>query len=393
MTANDHPDDIAPGEHPDGLNDPLARRLEDTLLGLLAIPSVTGHEGPLADAMWRWAHGTGLWPAEACRRFGNAMVFGVPSPTLPTIALVGHLDTVPPAGGHFALPVVTHEGGGRRLTGLGASDMKSGLAVMQVLLQDVAGQSLPFAPIMVLYDREEGPFQDNGLEPLLQACPDLTDVDLAVVMEPTSNRLELGCVGGLQARILFTGRAAHSARPWQGVNAIHRAGPLLTTLLERGAEDVSVDGLVFRNVVSATLAQGGRARNVVPDSFEVNLNFRFAPRPGAIEAARTELERLASGHSFVIDDVSPPGPVPQNNAILSHWRALCELEVGPKQAWTDVARLSAFGVDAVNFGPGDGNQAHQAGEWVALQSLVTSYELLHRLMTSPFAAGAAGPSA
>jgi succinyl-diaminopimelate desuccinylase len=372
-------------DSPETAPDPLQRRLEDALLGLLAIPSVTGHEAALADHLWRWAEQNPLWPQAGLRRFGNAMVFGHIDERRPNVALVGHLDTVPPAGGDFCLPRVERVDGVRRLVGLGASDMKGGLAVMQVLLSDLAAADLPFAPLMVLYDKEEGAFADNGLEPLLAACPELARLDLAVVMEPTSNRLELGCMGGLQARVLFAGQAAHSARPWQGINAIHRAGPLLVSLLERTPQDVTIDGLTFRNVVSATLARGGRARNVVPDAFEVNLNFRFAPQAGALEAAKSELERLAAGHPFVIDDTSPAGPVPQNNPLLAHWRGLCELAVGPKQAWTDVARLAALGVDAVNFGPGDGAQAHQAGEWIDSDALVESYELLQRLLTSPYA--------
>ena len=363
--------------------DRTADRLEQALLHLLAIPSVTGDEAAMADEFAAWAKRLGAWPAHQCRRMGNALIFGEPRDERPCLAFVGHLDTVPPAGGTFAPPTVREVDGDRELVGLGASDMKGGLAVMQVLLEQHAGCELPFDLVMILYDREEGPFADNGLEPVLAGCPFLRHIDLAVVMEPTSNRLELGCMGGLQARVQVHGTAAHSARPWQGVNAVHRAAPLLTALLARQPEDVDIDGLVFRNVVSATTAHGGRARNVVPDLFELNLNVRFAPSPNGLEMAKADLERLTSGHTLIIDDVSPAGPVPQNNALLAHWRSLCSLKVAPKQAWTDVARLSTYGIDAVNFGPGDGAQAHQAGEFVRLSALAASCEILMRLITTP----------
>lgn len=361
----------------------LAERLQNTCLGLLAIASVTGEEAALADNLWQWAEQLGLWPAEQCKRVGNAMVLGTPDHKRPCIALVGHLDTVPPPTGTFALPSLEQHDGQRRIVGLGASDMKASIAVMQLLLQDLPLAELPFCPILVFYDREEGPFADNGLEPLLADSSELRDVDLAIVMEPTDNALELGCMGGLQATVRFVGQAAHSARPWQGVNAIHRAGPLLSALLVRQHEEVVVDGLTFRNAISATLAQGGRARNVVPDSFELNINYRFAPTPNATELAQAELARLAEGAEIHVTDISPPGPVPQGNPILGHWMALAQPTIRPKQAWTDVARLATYGIDAINFGPGSGAQAHQAGEWVCLENMLDSYEMLSKLLTTP----------
>src|SRR5690606_13449999 len=127
------------------------------------------------------------------------------------------------------------------------------------------------------------------------------------------------CVGSIQARVTFEGRAAHSARPWQGDNAIHKAGRLLTTLAERPYAEVEVEGLIFRDCMSVTLAQGGRARNVVPDAFELNINYRFAPvgdPQTCVERAVSELQRLAGGARCDILDIAPPGPVPVDNPIL-----------------------------------------------------------------------------
>jgi succinyl-diaminopimelate desuccinylase len=202
-------------------------------------------------------------------------------------------------------------------------------------------------------------------------------------MEPTDNTLQLGCMGALQARVVFHGKAAHSARPWQGDNAIHKAGPFLASLMQRPHREVNVKGLVFREAVSVTLASGGRARNVIPERFELNLNVRFAPVEGATDAAIAEARRLAEGAEVEITDVSPPGPIPENNPILEHLQRLARLPVEPKQAWTDVARLAAFGIDAINFGPGMGAQAHQAGEWISLDAMVRAYEVLRRVLTTP----------
>jgi succinyl-diaminopimelate desuccinylase len=258
--------------------------------------------------------------------------------------------------------------------------------VMQQLYETLDLAALPFALMLVLYDKEEGPFRENGLEPLLDHIQPLREVDFAIAMEPTDNTLQLGCLGGLQAKVTFKGQAAHSARPWQGENAIHKAGPFLTTLLNRGYPEVSVEGLAFREAVSVTLAEGGRARNVVPDRFELNVNFRFAPSgtvAQSTDAAVQELRRLAQGAEVEILDIAPPGPIPLQNPILEHMQALANLPVQPKQAWTDVARLAAHGVDAVNFGPGMGAQAHQAGEWISLDAMVHAYETLAQVLSTP----------
>ena len=357
---------------------PLAQRLTDLCMRLCAIPSVTGDEAALADALWAWA--SALPEGIARRRFGHSLVLGAPVPGRPTVALVGHIDTVPPSEAAMLPPTCD----GVRLTGLGASDMKGGVAVMQAILEDLGGRAqAPITPMLVLYDREEGPYADNGLEPLLAAHPELGEVDLAIAMEPTDNTLQLGCVGSIQATLAFRGKAAHSARPWQGENAIHKAGPLLAQLLRRGAEEVEVDGLIFRQAASVTLAQGGRARNVVPDSFTLNLNYRFAPQVDAMARAQAEVARLAEGCELTITDAAPHGPVPMDNPLVQHFAALCGLGFAPKQAWTDVARLAAHGIDAINYGPGATAQAHQDGEWIEVAAMVRSYEALQRLFTAP----------
>ena len=213
-----------------------------------------------------------------------------------------------------------------------------------------------------------------------------TQADLAIAMEPTDNTLQLGCVGGLQATVTFRGRAAHSARPWQGRNAIHAAGDFLSRLETRPVRDVEVGGLIFREVMSATMASGGQARNMVPDRFDINVNYRFAPRPPidtAVERAIAELETQATGADIDIYDVAPPGPVPADNPLLRHLRSLSELPTQPKQAWTDVARMAQFGLDAINFGPGFAGEAHQKNEWVSLNALEYSYSVLHTLLTTP----------
>lgn len=357
----------------------LSERLAQACMQLVQTASVTGDEANIANQLEAWAHSLPHLDKSLIIREGNALILGAPDPDRPTVCMVGHTDTVPPAGGVWTPPSLE----GDKLTALGASDMKGGLAVMQVLFERLDWRQLPIAPMIIWYDKEEGPYDANGLAPVLANHPMLQNIDLAVVMEPTDNTLQLGCMGGIQARITFRGQAAHSARPWQGENAIHKAGPFLTTLLNRAHGEHEVQGLKFREAVSVTLAQGGRARNVVPDEFVCNLNFRFVPTPNSQAQALLEIDRLAKGAEIEITDLSPAGPVPVDNPILEHLQSMAQLPVLPKQAWTDVARLAASGIDAINFGPGMGAQAHQAGEWISVADMVQAYEVLYQLYTVP----------
>lgn len=359
----------------------LRQRLIESCLDLVGIPSVTGDERAITDHLERWARAQPALTRDDVIRHGNGLIVGSMQDHKPCIALIGHTDTVP----HYEGYQGPHQDD-TKVYGVGASDMKGALAVMQCLYEDLNISSLPFSLLLVFYDREEGPYDNNGLAPLLENYEILRNIDLGIAMEPTDNTLQLGCVGSIQARVTFEGRAAHSARPWQGDNAIHKAGRLLTTLAERPYAEVEVEGLTFRDCMSVTLAQGGRARNVVPDAFELNINYRFAPvgdPQSCVERAVNELRSLAGGARCDILDIAPPGPVPVDNPILEHVQALSHLPVEPKQAWTDVARLAAHGIDAINLGPGAGAQAHQRGEWIEIDAMVQCYQVLERILTVP----------
>jgi succinyl-diaminopimelate desuccinylase len=200
------------------------------------------------------------------------------------------------------------------------------------------------------------------LEAIRAALPEMSRLKLAVCLEPTDGEIQLGCVGGLQAKVTYTGRRAHSARPWQGENAIHKAGPLLTRLLERSPKKVTQSGLEFAEVLSATLAHGGHARNVVPDRFDLNLNYRFAPGQSLDQAEADLRDWIGAGPAVEIVDRSPSGRVCRDNPLTERMIRMTGAPVASKQAWTDVGRLSSWGIDAVNFGPGETAQAHQANE-------------------------------
>jgi succinyl-diaminopimelate desuccinylase len=347
-----------------------ADRLAERTLELCCVPSVIGDEAALCGLFERWAHGH--FPEGQVLRVGHSLVLGrVEDGRKPTVVLLGHLDTVPAHPGD-APP----RREGDRVYGLGASDMKGALAVMQALCETLPLAQLPVNPVFVLYEREEGPYLENGLGPVLERVPSLARAALGIALEPTDNRVQVGCVGTLHATLTFRGKSAHSARPWQGENAIHKAGELLAELNGLARREVVFGGLAFYEVMSITKASGGRARNVVPEAFELNLNHRFAPGK-TLEQAQAGVRDFVRGRAEVtFTDLSPSGRVPAKGGLYGELLRHVGAPPEAKQAWTDVGRLSSAGMDAVNFGPGETAQAHQANESCSAAALLRSYEVL-----------------
>jgi succinyl-diaminopimelate desuccinylase len=300
-----------------------------------------------------------------------------------TVVLAGHVDTVPRGGA----PVAAIEGA--CVVGRGAADMKSGVAVMLELAESIAKGDIDtdLDVALLFFGREELPFKKSALMPYLRESERARTADLAIVLEPTSNGVEVGCLGNLNVRVTVRGAAAHSARPWLGENAIHHAISALGSIVDLPVRDVDVDGLVYREAISVTSIRGGAAGNVVPDFVTADVNFRYAPRhsPGDAEARVREL----LGHRKVALEVlgnAPPGLVPIGNALVDRLRRAGDLPVAPKQAWTPVAEFGMVGVDAINFGPGDPRYAHADDERVRKDALVRSYEVLRSFLSEDGAA-------
>lgn len=354
---------------------PTAVSLEETLLWLCSIESPIGEEKAICDAV---AERMIRSPLEgAIRRYGNSIVVPVVrrhEPGRKHVALVGHLDTVRTENGPARI-----EGG--RCFGAGAADMKSGLAVMIVIAETVS-QMIGCDLTLVFYAREEGPYAENELGPVLAADGDLRSVDLAVCLEPSDNRLHVGCCGAIHATVTFRGRTGHSARPWEGENAITKAAPLLTRLAQLRPIEHVVDGHTYRTVTTVTLANGGRGRNVVPDVFTLNVNHRFAPTT-SLEQAQADVRALVGPDAEVVfTDLSPAALPNTEHPLVKQLVAAGVKGVEPKQAWTDVARFSALGIPAVNFGPGENAQAHQKNESTDCSLVFQGYRILVSWLTN-----------
>ncbi len=351
-------------------------RLDETLLWLCSVASPIGEERALCDAVQARLGRLAL--AAPIRRYGESIVVPLTRGTGgPKIALAGHLDTVRTENGPARIEA-------DRCFGAGSADMKSGLALMIELAE--AGPHPGTDLTLVFYAREEGPFADNELGPVLAQDPELPHVDLAVCLEPSDNKLHLGCMGSVHATVTFEGRTAHSARPWEGDNAVPQAADLLAALRDLRPVESEIEGFSYRTSTTVTQARdGGRGRNVVPDRFVLNLNHRFAP-DRSLDDAVAHVLRLVSDHAprahVEITDRSPAALPRAGHPLV---KALVEAgvrAVEPKQAWTDVARFSALGIAAVNFGPGENAQAHQKNESTSLELVREGYGILQRWLAS-----------
>ncbi len=348
----------------------LAQDAGQLTASLVDIESVSGAEKPLADAIEAALRGL---PHLTVHRDGDALVARTGLGRPQRVILAGHIDTVPVAAN---LPSNLKRG---LLYGCGTADMKSGVAVQLRLAASVPEPSRDVS--YVFYDCEEVEAARNGMLRLSRQRPELLAGDFAVLLEPTGCVVEGGCQGTLRAEIRVTGKRAHSARSWQGSNAIHAAGDILAVLRGYPARQPEVDGLTYHEGLNAVGVRGGVAHNVIPDECVVTVNYRFAPDRSPAQAA-AHVRGVFDGLDVTVTDVASgarPGLADPAAAAFVH-------AVGgtprAKLGWTDVARFDALGIPAVNYGPGDPEVAHTAGEHVALSEIVEVEARLRTWLTT-----------
>ena len=342
---------------------------------LVAIPSVSHHEAVIADHVEARLRGV---PWLTVDRVEDNVVARTGLGRPRRLVLGGHLDTVP--ANNNETPRIE----GDVLWGLGSADMKAGLAVMLELATTVAEPAVDVT--YVFYACEEVARKDNGLCRLFEVRPDLVAADAAVLTEPTSAHVEAGCQGVLRLDVIVTGERAHSARPWMGVNAIHRLGPLLELVAGFVGREPVIDGCRYREALQAVGVRGGVAGNVVPDSATVTLNHRFAPDRSIDDAMLAVGELLAPaldrqrGDRIEVQDQAPAALPGLGDPLLARLVQASGGRPEAKLGWTDVAFFAERGIPATNFGPGDPGVAHAAGERVHRSELVRVHEVLAALI-------------
>ncbi|TFV81684.1 succinyl-diaminopimelate desuccinylase [Microbacterium sp. dk485] len=339
------------------------------------IPSVSGEETPLADAIEAAVRAL---PHLEVLREGDTIIARTDLGRAQRVVIAGHIDTVPI---HDNLPTRDIDVDGEAyLWGRGTVDMKAGVAVQLRLAAELVAPRVDIT--WMWYDHEEVDADLNGLTRLSRTRPELFAGDFAILGEPSNGEVEGGCNGNLRALVRTTGVRAHSARAWVGENAIHRAAPILARLAEYRPRDVEVEGLVYREGLNAVRISGGVAGNVIPDACEVEVNYRFAPSRTAEEATQ-HVHDVFAGFEVEVVDLAPGARPGLDAPLAQEFVAAVGAEPRPKYGWTDVARFSAMGVPAVNYGPGDPHLAHHDQERVPLAQIVSVERGLRAWLSAP----------
>ncbi len=333
------------------------------------IPSVSGTEGPIADAVE--AALRSLHRFEVLR-LGNSVLARTALGRPTRVLLAGHLDTVPIADN------VPSRLEGDTLHGCGTTDMKSGDAMLLHLAATLENPSRDLT--FVFYECEEIEHDRNGLTRIERELPDWLTADLAILGEPTNGQVEAGCQGTAAVAVTARGRRAHAARSWLGENAVHGAAEVLNRLRAFESRSVDIDGCLYREGLNAVGISGGVASNVIPDECVVRVNFRFAPDRDADDAV-VLLRELFEGFEVDVLDVAA-GALPGLSAPAAAEFVTAAGGVAvAKYGWTDVARFAALGIPAVNYGPGDPSLAHTREEWVSGRQITEMTAVLRTFLS------------
>ena len=341
---------------------------------LCDIESVSGNEREIADAI---ESALRSFSHLSVVRDGDAVVASTNLGRAKRVIIAGHIDTVPVAD-NLPTKLISFERE-QVIWGRGSVDMKAGVAVMLKLAATVTEPVVDVT--WVFYDHEEVEASKNGLGRLMRNQPDLIQGSFAVLCEPTGSVVEGGCNGTMRAELVFTGKKAHSARPWMGENAIHKLGSALEFLSSFEPEQIDVDGLVYKESLNAVLVNGGIATNVIADRATLTVNYRFAPSKTQKQAGEY-LQNLFTGCEITIVDSAPGARPGLQRPEAVAFVAAVGTSVQPKYGWTDVARFSELGIPAVNYGPGDPNKAHADDESLPVSQIYACENGLRNFLTS-----------
>jgi succinyl-diaminopimelate desuccinylase len=343
----------------------LKQDLVDILCDLIRVESVTGNEKALCDVLFET-----LSPyAGELIRENNSLIFNLKYGKENTIALIGHIDTVP-IGNSTTEAYIKDDA----IWGRGACDMKSGLASMLKVIEQIdCGVIQPVNNVsFIFYEGEEGP-APNGINLFLNKNI-LKDINFAYVLEPSEGNYSVGCLGSLAVKKEIFGVSAHSANPKTGVNALNDAMIIFEKIKEMDkliGEMQHIDNHEFYETVNVTSLNTFNAFNVLPPRAELVVNYRF--RPGrSIEEAKNFLYSYLGEDGITILDEVGSCYIGSDNKIFLIEGIKSEI----MQAWTDMAQLNEAGIPAINFGPGSIKLAHKPDERITILEFKEFYNKL-----------------
>ncbi len=310
-----------------------------------------------------------------------------PHPAPFSVLFEAHTDTVP-VDGMIVEPFAPKIEGGK-LYGRGSCDVKAGGAVMLTAFARLVKEKPPgSAKVTVAFtvDEEHG---GRGVSELMRSG---FRADCAIVAEPTLLNIVNAHKGVARWALETTGRACHSSRPEEGVNAVYRMAKLLRGIEEYAAklQALPPDPVLGARTISVGRVTGGVSPNTVPDACRADVDRRLLPGE-TFESATADLDaylRALPGVDFPFTlTKASPGCTPldpaQSVELTKRFGATIDSVVGAHTVHsvpfgTDASRVAVAGVPAVVFGPGDIAQAHTKDEWIDLAQLEPAAEILFR---------------
>ncbi|MFN9719804.1 MAG: M20 family metallopeptidase [Planctomycetota bacterium] len=326
-----------------------------------------------------------------------------------TILLDAHQDTVPVDG--MTIPPFEPREIEGRIYGRGSCDVKGGLASMLAAFTRLAFEREKLKASVVLSMTCDEEATSLGINHLVESwrpggrryelCPARPDV--AIVAEPTLLDVVVAHRGAMRWQIRTVGRACHSSRPSDGINAIYRMASVIRCLEEYAAwlpRSRPEHPLCGPATLSVGLISGGSSVNVVPDHCVIDLDRRALPGEDGMAARQEIIDYLSSRLDFELIHESPyclstPLADDLNGSLAKELLRTISGVAGPRQALgvpygTHASRIAAAGVPSVVFGPGDIAQAHTKDEWIAVRELHLATEIyFHYCLGTEFVTGAA----
>jgi succinyl-diaminopimelate desuccinylase len=285
----------------------------------------------------------------------------------PTLVIEGHTDTV---GGPSVEPRID----GGRLVGRGSCDVKGGIAAAMHALERLAAIDVRLNVRFVGAVDEEVGFA--GATHYVRQHP---HADAAIVIEPTSLVPVVAHAGVLRGELRVEGRAAHSATPELGENAITalvEAIPGIASWAEQ--REPSEHELCGRTSFSVTMISGGSGINTIPAECVAQFDWRLHPSDDPESACAELVAHLAqSAPRVALASVSLADgglDLDLDQPLVAAARAACGRVAGLR-AGTDASKFARAGTPAIVLGPGSLAQAHTAEEWIELEEIARAAEL------------------
>ena len=305
-----------------------------------------------------------------------------------TLVFNTHMDVNNPQGQKWThAPFVPEEINGR-IYGCGACDAKGSLAAMLSAIENVLHEPKGISGkicLTAVMGEEAG-----GLGSLF-LCEHGLKADGAIVGEPTELKLCVVHKGTYMRRVTFHGKAVHSARSGEGINAIHHAASFcvkyssLQKQLNRNQHPI-----LGPADASVTLISGGTRQNTIPETCEVVIDRRLLPGENHAQAdreldlmlreLREEIPEMKVDEETIVATV--PSEVSTKEEIVQCALGSIDAVLGIKSSpqgfcgGCDMSKLvNISAVPTAIFGPGSMQQAHSPDEYIETDQLEKAVQI------------------